>query len=87
MIAPATRAQPVSGGPNMDRSTRPVESSSGQPPYIRRRLRVMGIVQGVGFRPHVYSLAVRLGLTGLVGNDSGGVFVEIEGPVEVVDRF
>ena len=46
-----------------------------------------GIVQGVGFRPYVYTLAVQLGLGGFVGNDSGGVFVEIEGPPAVVDRF
>ena len=46
-----------------------------------------GIVQGVGFRPYVYTLAVQLGLVGFVGNDSSGVFVEIEGPVVVLDRF
>jgi hydrogenase maturation protein HypF len=48
---------------------------------------VTGIVQGVGFRPHVYALAVRLGLSGLVGNDSGGVFIEIEGAAAALDRF
>lgn len=44
-----------------------------------------GIVQGVGFRPHVYSLAVRLGLAGFVANDSGGVTIEVEG--ERLDEF
>lgn len=58
-----------------------------QPPPIRRRLRVTGIVQGVGFRPHVYSLALRLGLAGFVGNDSAGVLIEIEGPAATLDRF
>ena len=38
-----------------------------------------GIVQGVGFRPFVYSLATGLGLGGLVGNDVDGVFAEVEG--------
>lgn len=46
-----------------------------------------GIVQGVGFRPYVYALAVQLGLGGLVGNDSSGVFVEIEGSAAALDRF
>ena len=46
---------------------------------IRTALRVEGIVQGVGFRPFVYSLATGLGLGGLVGNDVDGVFAEIEG--------
>jgi hydrogenase maturation protein HypF len=50
-------------------------------------VRVEGIVQGVGFRPFVHALARRLGLAGLVGNDAGGVFVEVEGSAETVERF
>lgn len=53
----------------------------------RRRLTVRGIVQGVGFRPFVYALAHRLGLSGFVGNDSRGVFIEIEGPHPALDAF
>jgi hydrogenase maturation protein HypF len=53
----------------------------------RTRVRVEGIVQGVGFRPFVHALAGRLGLAGLVGNDPGGVFVEVEGAAETVGRF
>src|SRR5262245_3326083 len=53
----------------------------------RARVRVEGIVQGVGFRPFVHALAGRLGLAGLVGNDAGGVFVEVEGAAESVERF
>src|SRR4029450_8055021 len=52
----------------------------------RARVRVEGIVQGVGFRPFVHALAGRLGLAGLVGNDAGGVFVEVEGSAETVER-
>jgi hydrogenase maturation protein HypF len=48
---------------------------------------VRGIVQGVGFRPFVYTLATGLGLGGFVGNDGSGVFIEIEGPPLVLDRF
>jgi hydrogenase maturation protein HypF len=54
---------------------------------VRTRVRVEGIVQGVGFRPFVHALAARLGLAGLVGNDAQGVFVEVEGPAEAVERF
>jgi hydrogenase maturation protein HypF len=54
---------------------------------IRTAVRVEGIVQGVGFRPFVYSLATRLGLGGLVGNDSDGVFAEVEGPPAAVATF
>jgi hydrogenase maturation protein HypF len=53
----------------------------------RTRVRVEGIVQGVGFRPFVHALAGRLGLAGLVGNDAAGVFVEVEGTGEAVERF
>ncbi|MEN6409113.1 MAG: acylphosphatase, partial [Anaerolineaceae bacterium] len=46
---------------------------------IGSRLQVRGIVQGVGFRPFVYSLAKRLNLTGWVCNTSSGVEIEING--------
>ena len=38
----------------------------------RLRIRVEGIVQGVGFRPFVYALATRLHVGGCVSNDSQG---------------
>jgi hydrogenase maturation protein HypF len=53
----------------------------------RRRLRVTGTVQGVGFRPFVYRLAADLGLAGWVGNDSLGVILEAEGPAPALDRL
>jgi hydrogenase maturation protein HypF len=56
-------------------------------PNIRTLVQVEGVVQGVGFRPFVYSLATRLGLAGHVGNDSAGVFIEIEGPPPRVRDF
>ncbi len=56
-------------------------------PLIRRRIRVSGIVQGVGFRPFVYGLAVDAGLAGFVGNDTDGVFIEVESEAATLDVF
>lgn len=54
---------------------------------IRVEVRVEGVVQGVGFRPYVHGLASRLGLSGRVGNDTTGVFMEIEGAEQAVSEF
>jgi hydrogenase maturation protein HypF len=54
---------------------------------MRTRIRVEGVVQGVGFRPFVHALATRYRLGGLVGNDTGGVFIEIEGCLADVRAF
>ncbi|HSH61988.1 MAG TPA: carbamoyltransferase HypF, partial [Acidimicrobiales bacterium] len=53
----------------------------------RRLFRVAGTVQGVGFRPFVYRLAVDLGLAGYVGNDSDGVFIEVQGDSDRLDEL
>ena len=53
----------------------------------RERYEVRGVVQGVGFRPFVYRLALEEGLAGSIGNDTGGVTIEIEGPAERVEAF
>ena len=58
-----------------------------QPNRVRRSALVRGVVQGVGYRPFVYRLALEEGLAGFVGNDTGGVTIEIEGPEERVDAF
>ena len=50
----------------------------------RQRVLVQGIVQGVGFRPFIYTQAARLGLAGFVCNDSQGVTIEVEGTVEAL---
>jgi len=51
----------------------------------RRRFRIVGVVQGVGFRPFVYGLARSHGLTGFVLNDGAGVVVEAEGATAALD--
>jgi hydrogenase maturation protein HypF len=53
----------------------------------RVRARVEGTVQGVGFRPYVYRLAVSLGLGGFIRNDERGVLVEAEGEPERIEEF
>ena len=53
----------------------------------RLRLRIEGVVQGVGFRPYVFRLAGELGLHGFVRNDEHGVLVEVEGGRRALDRF
>jgi hydrogenase maturation protein HypF len=58
-------------------------------PKQRRReaLLVSGVVQGVGFRPFVYRLALEEALAGFIGNDTDGVTIEVEGPGERVEAF
>jgi hydrogenase maturation protein HypF len=53
----------------------------------RRAVGVRGVVQGVGFRPFVYRLASEVSLAGLIGNDTDGVTIEIEGPSASLDNF
>jgi hydrogenase maturation protein HypF len=53
----------------------------------RRRLRVTGTVQGVGFRPFIYRLAREHALAGWVRNDVHGVTIEAVGDAEVLDAF
>jgi hydrogenase maturation protein HypF len=53
----------------------------------RRRVRVTGTVQGVGFRPYVYRVATELGLAGEVANGTAGVAVDVEGPRAALDAF
>jgi hydrogenase maturation protein HypF len=48
---------------------------------------VRGVVQGVGFRPFVYGLAVKHNLKGWVYNTSEDVRIEIEGTAEAVEQF
>ncbi|WP_235458584.1 carbamoyltransferase HypF [Streptomyces olivochromogenes] len=54
---------------------------------LRRRVTVRGVVQGVGFRPYVHTLATSLRLSGHVTNTPEGVVAEVEGAPEAVVRF
>ena len=55
----------------------------------KQRLKVVvrGAVQGVGFRPFIYRLAIEMGLAGWVLNSSSGVFLEVEGAPEKLRSF
>jgi hydrogenase maturation protein HypF len=54
---------------------------------VRKAVEVTGIVQGVGFRPYVYRLAVERHLAGFITNTAAGVSIEVEGPADAVDDF
>ncbi|MDQ3424069.1 MAG: Sua5/YciO/YrdC/YwlC family protein, partial [Actinomycetota bacterium] len=64
--------------------------TAGRPAALeveRRRIRVRGTVQGVGFRPFLYRHAVELGLSGWVGNEDGDVLLEVEGGLAGLDAL
>jgi hydrogenase maturation protein HypF len=50
-------------------------------------IHITGVVQGVGFRPFVYNLAIRLGLSGWVLNSSSGVEIEAIGSPAALEAF
>lgn len=52
-----------------------------------RKIRVSGIVQGVGFRPFVFNLATRLGVRGWVCNTSSSVEIVAEGESATLEEF
>ncbi len=55
----------------------------------KKRIRYLfsGIVQGVGFRPFIYRLAVKNNLSGFVQNTPEGVIAETEGTADALDSF
>jgi hydrogenase maturation protein HypF len=65
----------------------PLPASQSSAVFVRRSIRVCGVVQGVGFRPFVYRLATEENLAGLIGNDTDGVIIELEGPASRIETF
>ena len=65
----------------------PAINSSPSDTIQRLRLRVKGLVQGVGFRPFVYALAKTLNVTGWVQNNPQGVLIDLEGTPEQLQSF
>ena len=53
----------------------------------RRRYTITGAVQGVGFRPFIYRIALDHALTGSVRNTPEGVIIEVQAPAAAVESF
>ncbi|HYV03441.1 MAG TPA: acylphosphatase, partial [Blastocatellia bacterium] len=53
----------------------------------RVQILVRGIVQGVGFRPFVFSQASRRSLKGRVLNNTSGVLIDVEGEAAAIEQF
>ncbi len=51
------------------------------------RIKIIGVVQGVGFRPFVFNLAKKHNIKGFVINDTSGVYIEAEGEKENLENF
>ena len=64
-----------------------VESAGRVGPVVARRLQLRGHVQGVGFRPFVYRIAVEYGLSGHVQNRLGEVEIVAAGDPEAIRQF
>lgn len=56
-------------------------------PRQRLRIRIEGTVQGVGFRPFLYRLAVGRGLGGWVRNEADSVLAELEGEIAQLEAL
>ena len=54
---------------------------------IDTKIKVEGLVQGVGFRPFVFKLALKLNLKGYVNNDDSGVNILLQGNDEDIETF
>lgn len=52
-----------------------------------KQIDIFGIVQGVGFRPFVFTTAQKYNLRGIVYNTSWGVYIEVEGEEENINSF
>lgn len=51
------------------------------------QISISGQVQGVGFRPYVYSLAIKFSLHGTVSNNEDGVVIYVTGLASAVQKF
>lgn len=54
---------------------------------INKKIKITGIVQGVGFRPFVYNLALKYDIKGWVNNDEKGVNILLSSSEENIQNF
>ena len=64
-----------------------VSSSENRSKAPCQRIRLTGVVQGVGFRPFVWRLAKELKLSGWVRTDAKGLEIEARGPEQKIDAL
>ncbi len=84
MAFPGDGRRTIEKGLSSERKREMVVSNG---PVERIRVEVEGIVQGVGFRPFVYRLAARYGISGWVRNTPAGVLLEGEGEKSNLSSF
>ena len=80
-------SRPLDISPEAKQSRSTLAPNASDSRFMRVRLIVHGIVQGVGFRPYIYSLAERHLLSGFVLNTGAGVAIEVEGPPQSLQAF
>ncbi len=71
----------------MSTAVEPVTTAPSGREERRWRIAVLGLVQGVGFRPFVHATATAMGLAGSVVNDSDGVRIEVQGATADLETF
>jgi hydrogenase maturation protein HypF len=67
--------------PRKANANRPIET------FSTWHIHLQGLVQGVGFRPYVYQLAVKLQLEGAVSNGLDGVHIWLNGNRQTAEIF
>lgn len=65
----------------------PMSHLERSPLVVNRKIKITGVVQGVGFRPFVYQLAHTYTLNGFIYNDTAGVSLEVEGMDNAIEAF
>jgi len=51
------------------------------------KIEIKGLVQGVGFRPFIYNLAIKMRLKGVVLNNSLGVLIKVVSSKQDIEKF